>query len=252
VAYHRTVGIILRRTDFSETSQVVAICTPDLGQVHALAKGSRRPRKDGRMPLDLLCSYDLVLSLRSAGHLHLLADWSLKDHRPGLRSNLQALWTAFYAAELVLRATDENADDGPLHGSLQELFLALEKKGDPELPLCRFLAAALRALGNLPIADRCAQCGGAFHGVTRFSASAGGALCGDCHAADPAAFRISPGALAVMRRLETGPDAGPTLRIMPAQAREIRRAFAEQIQYHLGHPLRTERFLASPYDPSLS
>ena len=52
--YHRTSGVVLRCTDYSESSQVAAILTPDLGQIHALAKGTRRPRKDGRGALDLL------------------------------------------------------------------------------------------------------------------------------------------------------------------------------------------------------
>jgi DNA repair protein RecO (recombination protein O) len=251
VAYHQTTGIILRTTDFSETSQVVAIITPDLGQIHALAKGARKPRKDGRLPLDILSSYHLVLSLRQGGHLHLLYDWSLKDYFPGLRRELRGLWSAFYAAELLLCTTSENLDDGPLHGALNDLLLALERQDYSELPLCRFLAGALRALGNLPIVERCAQCGNALHGLLRFSACAGGVLCGDCRSADPAAFQISRGALAVMRRLELEDQIESKLRIMCSQAQEIRRAFAEQIQYHLGHPLRTERFLASLLGPSL-
>ena len=249
MAYHQTTGVVLRTTDFSESSQVLAIITPDLGQVHALAKGSRRPRKDGRLPPDILSSYDLVFSLRRSGQLHLLYEWSLKEHFPGLRRDLRALWSAFYAAELLLRATTENPDDGPLHAALKDLLLAFDRQDYSEIPLCRFLARALRALGNLPIVDRCAQCGGALHGSVRFSASAGGVLCGDCHGADQAASHISGGALAVMRRLELEDPTDSKLRIMSSQAQEIRRAFAGQIQYHLGHPLQTERFLASLTGP---
>lgn len=250
MAYHQTAGIVLRTTDFSETSQVVAIITPELGQIHALAKGARKPRKDGRLPLDVLSSYDLVLSLRQGGQLHLLYEWSLKDYFPEMRKDLRAMWTAFYAGELLLRTTEENSDDGALHGALLELLHALERSGSSELPLCRFLVMALQSLGNIPIVDRCAQCGNPFHGPLRFSASAGGALCGDCGSMYPSAFQISRGALAVMRHLETGDETGSKLRIMSSQAHEIRRAFAEQIQYHLGHPLRTERFLASLSYPS--
>ena len=58
-----------------------------------------------------------------------------------------------------------------------------------------------------------------------------------------AAFPISRGSLAVMTRLAAeGP--GAPLRLTRDQIREIRRAFNEQIQYHLGKPLRSERFLA--------
>jgi hypothetical protein len=52
VPYTTTRGVVLRCTDFSETSQVVALIAPDLGQVHALANGSLRPQKGARTPLD--------------------------------------------------------------------------------------------------------------------------------------------------------------------------------------------------------
>lgn len=243
MAYHRTTAIVLRCTDFSETSQVVAMITPDLGQVHALAKGARRPRKDGRMPLDLLNHCDVVLSLRPAGRLHLLAEWTVRDHFTRLRGDLRSLWCACQAAELALRTTSENPDDGTLAEALLDLLCRLEEGQAPELTLCRFLARALLALGNAPIADRCAQCGHSLDGPTRFSPSAGGALCGDCGAVDPQSFSLSRGACAVMHRLEADAGMIDRLRISAEQAHEIRRAFTEQIQYHLGYPLRTERFL---------
>ena len=106
VPYHRTCGVVLRCTEYSESSQVAAILTPDLGQIHALAKGARRPRKDGRGALDLLDYCDLVLAQRPAGQLHILADWSLRERFPRLRADLGRIWVACYALEIALATTD--------------------------------------------------------------------------------------------------------------------------------------------------
>ena len=66
-------------------------------------------------------------------------------------------------------------------------------------------------------------------------------MCEDCATADPPSFSVSPGALAILHRLTSG-DANPaSLRITRTQAHEIQRAFDEQIQYHLGRPLRSAR-----------
>ena len=250
MAYARTQGIILRCTDYSESSQVAAVLTPDMGQVHVLAKGSRRPRKDARPPLTLLTCCDLVIARRAVGQLHILGEYSLREHFPGVAADLRRLWTAFYGDELILAFTTENADDGPLYGLFIYFLRRLHRGADPDPTLFQFLARALRTLGAMPLTDHCAQCGGPLHGHTRFSSGAGGVLCGDCSRADTAAFAISRGSLAVMTRLAAANGAGEAaLRLTAAQVVEIQRAFAEQIQYHLGRPLRTERFLVERPEP---
>jgi len=236
--------VVLRCTPYSESSQVAAICTPDLGQVHILAKCSRRPRKDGRTPLDLLTHYDLVLAKRPAGRLHILTDWSVRHFFAILRSNLPLFWLASYADEAALCCTAENSDDGPVCDHLLSFLRQLEHGDEARTALFLFLARLLRTTGNTPVTERCAHCGKALDRRTRFSPSAGGALCEDCGMTDPSAFPVSRGALAVMNLFAAEGAEKRALRVIPAQAGEIQRAFNEQIQYHLGRPLRTARFLA--------
>jgi DNA repair protein RecO (recombination protein O) len=119
----------------------------------------------------------------------------------------------------------------------------LDRGENEHLALFRFLFRALRTLGHVPATENCTQCNGPLHGHTRFSPASGGALCGDCTGLDPTAFPISRGSLAVMTRLAAEAPGAP-LRLTRDQIREIRRAFNDQIQYHLGKPLRSERFLA--------
>jgi DNA repair protein RecO (recombination protein O) len=241
--YHRTCGVVLRCTEYSESSQVAAILTPDLGQIHVLAKGSRRPRKNGRSALDLLDYCDLVVAQRPAGQLHILADWSVRERFPRLRADLARIWLACYALEIALATTEENAEDGAVCRDLVDLLGALDRAENEDLALFRFLFRALRTFGHVPATERCTQCGGALHGRTRFSPASGGALCGGCAVHDPTAFSITRGSLAVMTRLGAETQDAP-LRLTRQQIREMRRAFNDQIQYHLGKPLKSERFLA--------
>ena len=58
-----TRALVLRRTDWSETSQIVTVDTRDHGIVDLLAKGSRRmarPSSSFAEPLDLAGWYDVV------------------------------------------------------------------------------------------------------------------------------------------------------------------------------------------------
>jgi len=244
VAYVTTQAISLRCINYSETSQVVMLITPDMGQVHVLAKGARKPGKDPKKrPWDELIHYDCVLSRRAAGTLHLATEWSQRESFPVLSEDMSSFWTGFYAADAVVACTTETPEDGAAFYCLNDLLHDLQEGKDPLAARFRFLVRLLALAGCAPVSDRCAQCGRALQEGTRFSSRAGGALCGDCGRADPEAFTISRGALAVLRGLAEGEGGAPRIRVTAEQGVEIQRAFNEQIQYHLGRPLRTERFL---------
>lgn len=242
----RTQAVVLRCIDFSESSQVAALITPDLGQVHALAKGSRRPRKDGRLPLQPLSHCDIVLARKPAGQLNIVAEWTLRENFPRIGEDLDRFTRGFYGAEIVLAFATEAPEDGAFCGRLLELLRRLNLGEPPDMALFRFLTQALEAGGHRPVVDCCAHCRRGLDGAARFSPASGGALCSGCAGVDPSAFAISRGALAVMAHfaLRGGRDASG-LRLNAAQAGEIRRAFNEQMQYYLGRPLRSARFLAA-------
>ena len=242
--YIQTSGVVLRCTAYSDTSQVAAISTPDLGQIHVLAKGAYRPRKDGRTPLDVLTHVDLVLAMRAAGQLHILADWTLREGFSAVRSSLDAFWSGCYAAEAVLALTTETPDDGEAYDHLLTLLRGLESATDARKSLWTFVMRLLRTVGSLPVVDACADCGGPLSEHVRFSPRKGGAICESCVRPDSDAFSISRGALAIMGRLAGNDGKSPMLRVTGKQSDEIQRAFDEQIKYHLGRPLRASRFLA--------
>ena len=61
-----TDALVLRRFDYSETSQIARLYTRSEGRLSVIAKGIKRPNRDLRGPLDLLC---LALNLRRAAVL---------------------------------------------------------------------------------------------------------------------------------------------------------------------------------------
>ena len=165
----------------------------------------------------------------------------MRETFPILGRDLPRLWSAYYAAEVVLSCTSEHEEDGSAYAYLLALLRSLQNEEPCKRALFFFLGRILQIAGCVPVADQCAHCGKPLRGSTRFDPSAGGGVCGDCATADPASFSVSPGALAILRRLVSGDTNPASLRITRAQAHEIQRAFDEQIQYHLGRPLRSVR-----------
>src|SRR3954465_916631 len=97
----KLTGLVVRAIDFSETSRIVTIWTREVGKVRALAKGARRLKSNFESALDLLTVCDLVLLRKTSGSLDLLTEARVRERFPLLRQDLQALYAAYYLAELL-------------------------------------------------------------------------------------------------------------------------------------------------------
>ncbi len=176
-------AICLRVHDFSETSQVVGLFTRAHGMVSLIAKGVKRESKKGVVsgPLDLLTSGEVVfVPSRGAAELGTLAAWELADHRAGLRKNLAGLNAAMLCAEvtgMLVQAQDPHAE---LYGEL-EATLGLLAGPQRARATLAYVKAALVGAGYAPQLGGCLTCGrGLSDGPVRFSARAGGFVCGTC------------------------------------------------------------------------
>src|SRR4051794_32423746 len=94
-------ALVLRTTDWSETSRIATLWTRELGKVRAVAKGGRRLRSSFESALDLLTLCSIVLLRKSSGGLDLLTEAQVVRRFPRLRSDLGALYAAYYVAELL-------------------------------------------------------------------------------------------------------------------------------------------------------
>lgn len=155
-----TRALVLRRVDYSETSQIVTLDTRDHGIVDLLAKGSRRPARRGSSfaePLDLGGWYDLVYRPRR-GELGLAHEARLIEGFPHVRESLGAWVEACFALEL-LRTAFTAGDPHPdlLRSALS--FLKLLGVGRGRLALrARFAMELLAASGVLTGWGHCASC----------------------------------------------------------------------------------------------
>lgn len=155
-----TRGLVLRRTDWSETSQIVTVDTRDHGIVDLLAKGSRRPARRSSSfaePLDLGGWYDLVYRPRK-GDLHLAVEARLIEGFPHLRDDLGA-WLEANGILDLLRASFSPGDPHPalLRSALS--CLKLLSVGRARLALRdRFVIELLDRSGVWSVGDTCANC----------------------------------------------------------------------------------------------
>ena len=148
MAAEKALGIVLRTTDWSETSRIATLWTREFGRVRVLAKGGRRLRSAFESALDLLTVCDIVFLRKSTGSLDLLTEARVVKRFPRLRVDLQALYGAYYVAELLADWT-EDYDPHPV--LFDEALAALDVVGMPGVAtgprLMRFELVLLRELG---------------------------------------------------------------------------------------------------------
>src|SRR5207253_4640052 len=88
----KATALVLRTTDWSETSRIATLWTREFGKVRVLAKGGRRLKSNFESALDLLTVCTIVLLRKSSGSLDLLTEARVVKRFPQLRTDLAALY----------------------------------------------------------------------------------------------------------------------------------------------------------------
>src|SRR5947207_1376959 len=107
VTAEKAKALVLRTADWSDTSRIATLWTREFGKVRVLAKGGRRLKSNFESALDLLTVCSIVLLRKSSGSLDLLTEARVVQRFDRLRSDLPALYAAYYVAELLADWTEE-------------------------------------------------------------------------------------------------------------------------------------------------
>src|SRR5205809_5082145 len=98
-------SLCLRKTEYSETSQILTLFSRAHGLLRVIAKGAKRTTKAGASKfgggLDLLDVGEAVFTHAPERELATLTEWTLPDGHLELRRSLRSMYLALYAAELV-------------------------------------------------------------------------------------------------------------------------------------------------------
>ena len=239
-------GLVVRTTDFSETSRIATIWTRELGKVRALAKGGRRLRSSFESALDLLTVCDIVLIRKSSGTLDLLTEARVRERFAPLRHDLAALNGAYYVAELL---GDWSQDYDPHPAVYDAALETLRELGKPEVLkgpcVAHFELVLLRELGYGPALDACAGCGMALGGRRlAFSAAGGGVLCPGCQPAQRERRAIAAATWQALRTLAEAGDAWRRVEAAPVR-RDVRQVLDHYVTYLLGRRPRLLPYLGS-------
>jgi DNA repair protein RecO (recombination protein O) len=236
MAAEKSDGLILRVTDFSETSHVVVLFTRDFGKISALAKGGRRLKGPFESALDLLANCHIVFLRKSSGGLDLLTEAQLIARFRPQDKDLSCLYAGYYVAELLLSLTEEYDPHPQLYAAALEALEAFQRSDQMRLGLARFELVVLKEIGQLPEFDACVACGTPLvDGKTfGFWVSQGGLICPDCQREDFSQIAIHAGTAAALRLLSGEGEGWRRLQLSPQQSKELKRVTTSAISHVLG------------------
>jgi DNA repair protein RecO (recombination protein O) len=231
----QALALVVRGTDWSETSRIATLFTREFGKVRALAKGGRRLRSSFEVAFDLLTVCHVVVIRKHSGGLDLLTEAQVAERFPQLRTNLPALYAGYYVAELLADGTQDYDPHPALFDAAVETLRQLGEPASLAGMLAAFELVWLRELGYSPRLDACAGCDADQSGPARaweptwFSPSAGGVLCPNCRPAARDRRPLSGAAWATLRGLAHGERELP-----PAVRREVRQVLGQAVSQVLG------------------
>jgi DNA repair protein RecO (recombination protein O) len=233
--------ICLRKTEYSETSQILTLLSRRLGIVRVMAKGAHRRTKAGASRfdggIDLLDVGHAVFSDDSSRELSLLTDWKLEDGHLPLRNSLRALYLAVYAGELLGLVLEEH-DPHPALFDMMERLLADLPTSAIEESFLAFELDLLREAGFMPELGICVSCGapvGDRDGVY-FSPSRGGVICGKCYGSVADRLSVDVRLLRLLRMIQA-PAGNGLARRLPRLTRHQTDPVNQLLLQHIEHSL---------------
>ncbi len=247
MAAEKTLAIVLRMVDFSETSAVVTLFTEGFGKISGLAKGARRPKGPFESALDLLAVCRIVFFHKSSDALDLLTEAKLDRRFRSAAKDLSRLYAGYYVAELLSELTDEADPHPELFHVANATLSGLDDGQNVAILVLQFELAALRLLGHLPSLDRCVGCG---QQVTRsarvhFGLVAGGVLCRSCRTGKRQVISVSDAALDLLKQMSVQHEKLPETELARPVYGELRGVINQYICHLLGHRPRLHDFLGT-------
>lgn len=230
-------AVVLRRVDYSETSQVILFFTREHGKVSAIWKGARRGTKTRfAIGIDLLDEGHLTIRHRPEGGTGLatVTEWKPARTLYGLREELFRLHGAQYVCEITIGLTADWDPNVGLFDALSTTLAELSQSDDPLAEVLAYQMSLLRAAGSVPRFDVCVSCARQ-NELSYFSSFEGGMICRNCEAVRVEKREVSPGTLGVLRGV--GGDSS------------LVGAFG-LLNYHIAHLMGREPLLAGKLVPA--
>jgi DNA repair protein RecO (recombination protein O) len=254
-------AICVRRFEYSETSQILALFTREHGLVRMIARGAHRTTKAGASKfdggLDTLDEGDALFTDRLDKDLNTLAEWKLIEGHRSLRLSQRPLYLALYLAEII-GTVFESHDPHPqaferFASTLRQLATAAREESALAMVL-----DLLDESGFMPSLSNCVGCDSPTMGerALYFSPSRGGVVCRNCEAGLPDRMQVDPRLISIAMTLTRLPRENGVAMRLPrltrSQTDPLQAIFARHLEHNVAKQFRMTRHVLPSRRPVVS
>lgn len=151
VAYKQNEAVVLRKVDFSETSLIVTVLTPDFGRMALLAKGARRKGSSLGPALDTFNRVELTFTWKENRQVQNLVEAGVISSYGTIKSDIQRSAAAAFVLDVALHASWENHPAPELFDALVNgLDAFADRNADPLVAAAGGVYALLEGAGIAP------------------------------------------------------------------------------------------------------
>lgn len=198
MAVYHADALVIRSREFGESDRILTLFSRDMGKLHAVAKGVRKPKSRQRAGSQLFSYGDFLIHRGKT--LDTVSQCSPKESFAYLWNNLDRSFAATGMVELLDISTIQDQANSELFALTLTCLFLLEHY-DPFLVLSAYALRLMTILGYRPLLGECAECGVAIIGDRMFvSSEAGGTVCNDCRESYSGRW-VRAGSIAFMRQL---------------------------------------------------
>lgn len=196
--YINTTGLVLRVTDYKDSSRILTVLTSTEGKLSVSARGALRRGSKLAAATQLFAYSHMTL-------YHNKDRWTLTEAQTielfaGLSRELDTLALGSYFCELLETVSDE---DSPNHEvlslGLNALFALSQNEKDPLLVKTAFETRLMCLAGFAPDVSACAVCGKPVVDDPRLDLRGGTVRCRSCSSGAEETAMLGPGALDAIR-----------------------------------------------------
>ena len=240
---YQTEAIIIKKTKHGEADRILTLLTLDLGKIHAVAKGVRRPKSKLSGHLELL-TYTNVSFARGHNLDTIIGSQTINAFLP-LKNDLDLISYGLYIAELTDQFTAEHMENADIFRLLVATLERLCQTNNKEITLRYFEMQLLNTTGYRPELQQCVACHKPLEPVTNyFNAASGGMLCPICSQSQTFLFPLSVNALKVLRLLQNGDyETAIKLKLTSQLAGELQEVIRRYIKYILEREVKSVAWL---------
>ena len=171
-------GIILKETNYSESSKILNVLTKELGLISIMSKGCRNIKSKFLGISNRLVYANFYIYYKKNG-ISTLKDADIIDTLKNIRLNIENISYAAYLLDLTDQVY-KHSKSNDIFSLLISILKKLDEGYDPFVLTCIYELKLLDYLGIKPNVDECCICGNTKNILT-ISIQDGGFICQNCY-----------------------------------------------------------------------